>query len=233
MKTSVPIAWAAPAGRGTLFTRAAGTLSAAVCCAVAGLAQAAAVPFTATVAGTSSIVEVVNPVGPVVRVETQASGDGSPGLLSYFSGDVINLATGQGSGSNRFVTASGDELLGTFTVQMVPGADASLFDLIGDMVIQGGSGVFQGATGSAAFLGSGQFFSASQANTRFVFQGTLSTVPEPSTAALVVLAALVALTSGGPLARRRQRGPRRSTGMAGNGLRTLSARGSNPSKAAL
>ncbi len=155
---------------------------------VSPLALAAAVPFSATAEGVSSIVEVINPVGPEVRVQTEATGTGTPGPLTYRSGDIINLATGQGSGSNRFVLPSGDELLGSFSVQMVPGADASLFELIGDVVFQGGTGVFQGATGGAAFRGNGQFFSATEARTRFVFQGTLNAVPEPPAVLLVGLA---------------------------------------------
>ncbi len=161
---------------------------AGLCCAAAGLAQAAAVPFTATVEGTSSIVEVVDPVGPVVRVQTLATGSGTAGLLTYHSGDVLSLATGQGTGSNRFVTAAGDELLGHFTVQMVPGADPSLFDLLGQVTFDGGLGLYAGASGTAAFVGSGQFVSATQALTRFVFRGSVNTVPEPPTGLLVVLA---------------------------------------------
>lgn len=174
-------------------SRLAQIVCAGLCCGAIGAAQAAALPFTAVVAGTSTIVEVISPAGPEVRVQTVATGSGSPGLLSYFSGDVINLATGQGSGSNRFVSGTGDELLGTFAVQMVPGADASLFDLIGDMAVQGGSGIFQGATGKVTFTGSGQFFSATEARTRFVFQGSLNTVPEPPSSALVALALAAAL----------------------------------------
>ena len=170
------------------------TLACAACCSAAlSPVQAAALPFAATVEGTSTIVEVLNPVGPVVRVPTLATGDGTAEPLVSHSGDLIDLATGQGQGSNRFVWSTGDELLGHFSVQMVPGADASLFDLIGDVVFQGGTGIFQGARGGAAFRGSGQFFSASQAHTRFEFQGTLNTVAAPSTLWLAALAALVGL----------------------------------------
>ena len=172
--------------------------------AATNLAQAGTVPFAATVEGTSSIVEVVDPNGPVVRVQTLATGSGSPGLLTYHSADVLSLASGQGSGTNRFVTAAGDELRGQFVVQMVPGADASLFDLFGEVTFAGGLGWFAGATGTASFVGSGQFVSATLALTHFVFQGTVNTVPAPPTLVLVLQAwAVGALASRSGWVRRR------------------------------
>ena len=80
--------------------------------AASGLAQAGFLPFSATVDGVSQILEVLDPSGPVVRVQTLAFGSGSPGSLTYRSGDIINLGNGQGSGTNRFTTADGDELFG-------------------------------------------------------------------------------------------------------------------------
>ena len=159
----------------------------AVLGAVPGLSTAAAVAFHAVVDGSSQIVAVVDPTGPVVQVQTLACGTGSFGPLIYHSGDLLNLATGQGSGSNRFVAADGDELLGSFTVQMVPGLDPSLFDLLGTVTFTGGTGDFLGATGSASFLGRGQFVSPSEARTHFEFAGRLNTVPEPASTVLVAL----------------------------------------------
>jgi hypothetical protein len=156
--------------------------------ALAGAAPAAlaSVPFSAVVDGQSSIVEVINPTGPVVRVATEAAGTAAGTALSYFSGDVLDLGTGQGTGTNRFVTADG-ELFGSFSVQFIPGADASLFSLIGQMVFTGGTGAFLGASGSGSFEGNGQFVSASLANTHFSFVGDVSAVPEPGTALLGAL----------------------------------------------
>ena len=72
--------------------------------AASGLAQAGFLPlflpFAATVDGVSQILEVIDPSGPVVRVQTLAFGSGSPGALTYRSGDTINLGNGQGSGTN-------------------------------------------------------------------------------------------------------------------------------------
>ncbi len=182
-----------------------------LCTAAAGLVQAGTVPFTATVEGTSAIVEVVDPIGPVVRVRTLATGSGSPGALTYHSGDVLSLATGQGSGSNRFVTDAGDELLGRFVVQMLPGADPSLFDLVGEVTFEGGLGAYAGAIGGAAFVASGQFVSATLALTRFVFQGVVNTVPEPPPVLLLLTAwaaGVLASATKGPHRLRSRPGPR-------------------------
>ena len=166
------------------FHRFSRTAVASLLLAAAGLVQAGFVPFTATVAGVSQILDVIDPNGPVVRVETLAFGSGSPGSLTYRSGDTLNLGNGQGSGTNRFTTADGDELFGSFTVQLVPGADPSLFDLIGQVLFIGGTGDFLGANGFASFTAQGQFVSAFEAMTRFEFEGRVATVPEPGTVAL-------------------------------------------------
>ena len=163
---------------------------AGVLIAASALAQATFVPFTATVDGVSQILEVIDPSGPLVRVETLAFGSGSPGSLTYRSGDIINLGNGQGSGTNSFTTADGDELFGSFTVQLVPGADPSLFDLVGQMQFTGGTGDFLGASGSATFNAHGQFVSAFEAVTQFAFEGLLARVPEPGTAMLGLLGLL-------------------------------------------
>ena len=158
--------------------------------AASGLVQAAFVPFTARVDGVSQILEVIDPNGPLVRVQTLAFVSGSPGSLTYRSGDIINLGNGQGSGTNRFTTADGDELFGSFTVQLVPGADASLFDLIGHMLFTGGTRDFLRASGSATFTAHGQFVSAFEATTQFEFEGLVATVPAPGTAALGLMGLL-------------------------------------------
>ena len=185
--------------------------------AASGLAQAGFLPlflpFSATVDGVSQILEVIDPSGPVVRVQTLAFGSGTPGALTYRSGDTLNLGTGQGSGTNRFTTAGGDELFGSFTVQLVPGNDASLFDLVGQVVFTGGTGNWSGATGLASFSAHGQFVSAVEATTHFEFAGSVATVPEPSAAVLGLLGLLVVL------ARAIRRAPARLRDLTGAGPR--------------
>jgi hypothetical protein len=166
--------------------------------AVSGLVHAGLVPLSATVEGVSQILEVTDPSGPVVRVQTLAFGSGSPGPLIYRSGDTINLGNGQGSGTNIFTTADGDELFGSFTVQLVPGEDPSLFDLVGQVLFTGGTGDFLGASGFASFIAQGQFVSAVEAMTQFEFEGSVATVPEPGTAGLGLLGLLAAAMSRWP-----------------------------------
>ncbi len=146
---------------------------------------AAPVTFNAQVAGQSDIVGVLDPNGPVVQIQTAASGVGSLGVLHYFSADEVNLGTGQGAGRNRFVADDGSELFGIFTVQLVPTSDPAVLELFGDVDFTGGSGRFAGADGFAHFTGGGTFISAATALSRFDFIGEVQLVPEPSGLALL------------------------------------------------
>lgn len=166
-------------------------------------AAAGIVPFSAVMSGDSNIVEVIDPATPIVRVETAASGVGVLDLVGYTSTDIVNLATGAGSGSNRFVASDGDELFGTFTVQLIPTADPATFDLVGEMWFAGGTGDFAGAGGSATFTGSGTFDSPTHAVSNFRYTGHLALLPEPGS--LILLgSAIGALMLG---SRRRGGGP--------------------------
>ena len=167
-------------------TLAAATLAASALAAHTVQAQTLAQHFHAQVSGTAQVIEVIDPQGAVLRFATQTEGAGSFGLTGYLSTDVVNLATGQGSGSNRFVAGNGDELLGTFTVQVFPTGAPGALRVEGQTVFQGGTGIFDGATGSASFVGTGQFVSQTQALVSFVHEGQLSMVPEPATAALLL-----------------------------------------------
>lgn len=163
-----------------------------------GAAGAMPVPFAAVFEGQSDIVGIVDPAGPVVQVQTVAAGSGVFGLVSYFSADQINLATGQGAGANRFVADDGSELFGAFTVQLVPTADPAVMEIFGLVDFTGGVGRFAGADGEASFSGVGRFISPTTALTRFDFRGNLNLVPEPA-------AGLLALLGAGMLLRRRIR----------------------------
>lgn len=156
----------------------------ALCALAVGQAHADWVSFEAAMGGTSDIVEVIDPNVPIVRVQTEASGLGSLGLTGYRSGDVVNLATGVGSGFNTFFDPDGNELYGSFTVQLLPGEGALLL-LLGEMTFTGGTGVFAGASGSATFTGRARFESQTHALSSFFFSGNLQTVDAPPTAGLL------------------------------------------------
>lgn len=168
---------------------------------LAAAASATPTPFVASYAGVAQIVEVMNPAGPVVRFETTSAGSGPFDLSQYFSTDIVDLSTGVGSGSNRFVSEGGDELFGAFTVQIVPTATAGVLDLFGTVQFTGGTGLFHGASGSAGFTGSGVFTSDTTALSTLNFVGEVSLVPEPGTGALM----LAGLASAAALSRRARR----------------------------
>jgi len=160
-------------------------------CLLAGQAQAGqTLAFDAHYEGQTQIVEVINPALPLLRFATEASGSASFGLLSYFSTDVVDMSTGVGSGSNRFVGAAGDALFGSFSVQVLP-VSPGVVDLVGTLLFTGGTGLFAGASGSAGFSGHGQFINDSTALSSFDFHGAVAVVPEPAVAGLL-LAGLLA-----------------------------------------
>ena len=171
-------------------------------CGLAACAQAGqTLAFEAHYQGTTQIIEVIDPALPVLRFATDALGSASFGLLSYFSTDVVDMSTGVGSGSNRFVGAGGDALFGSFAVQVLP-VSPGVVDLVGTLLFTGGTGMFAGSSGSGSFTGHGQFISASTALSSFDFHGTVAVVPEPAAASLL-LAGLLAWAAGAAgLARR-------------------------------
>ena len=165
----------------TLFRKprplmAAMTLAAAACTP----ASAATVAFNASYGGVANVVEVIDETVPVLRFESFATGVGSLDLASYYSTDVIDMSTGAGSGVNIFTAGNGDELHGTFHVQVIPTAAANVVDLIGEATFVGGTGLFTGASGSALFTGKGVFTSATSAIAEFTYAGEIALVPEPA-----------------------------------------------------
>lgn len=156
--------------------------------------SAAALPFDASYSGVAQVVEVIDPTRPVLRFETHASGGGPFDLGTYFSTDVIDLSTGAGTGINIFTAGNGDELHGTFVVQVIPTAVANIVDLIGQATFIGGTGLFSGASGSALLSGQGRFAPDGASARAFLdYSGSISLVPEPSSW-LLVAAGMAVLT---------------------------------------
>ncbi|MBC7938545.1 MAG: PEP-CTERM sorting domain-containing protein [Chitinophagaceae bacterium] len=153
------------------------TLAAAACAPV----SAVTLPFNASYSGVANVVEVIDETVPVLRFRTFASGSGSFDLGSYFSTDVIDMSTGAGAGFNIFTAGNGDELHGSFAVQVVPTAVANIVELIGQATFIGGTGRFSGASGSALFSGTGVFTSATSAVASLTYDGQIALVPEPGT----------------------------------------------------
>lgn len=152
----------------------------------ATLAQAASIDFVADYTGTSQIVEVIDATGPVVRFETAAAGTGVLDLTQYQSTDIIDMGTGAGTGTNRFTAGNGDELYGSFSVQIVPTATAGVVDLFGSAQFTGGTGQLAGASGAASFTGTGIFTDATTALATLHYSGQITLVPEPASAALML-----------------------------------------------
>ena len=70
--------------------------------AALGPQAASANDFLVQVQGTAQVIEVINPVGPVLRFQTQTTGSGSFGpsgttITGYTSTDIVDMANGQGS----------------------------------------------------------------------------------------------------------------------------------------
>lgn len=155
-------------------------------------------PFSGSYDGVSNIVEIIDPGVPIVRFETNASGTGSFGLDTYFSTDIVNMATGAGQGTNIFTAGNGDQLFGSFDVQITPTSNPGEVTLAGLVTFTGGTGLFAGATGSSVLTGLGQFTSQTSAIGHFDFNGEVTLVPEPTTLLLTLPALLL-------VARRRNR----------------------------
>lgn len=107
-------------------------------------AQAAvAVPFKGRFEGTQTVTPLQP---PMAQVEGEATGEGT--LLGRFTVEfphTVNFATATGSGTYTFVAGNGDTLTATFDGQAQTG---TIFSIVEEATIRGGTGRFAGATGS-------------------------------------------------------------------------------------
>ena len=87
--------------------------------------------------------------------------------------EVVNLATGEGAASYRFTAANGDEVHVNFVFTAIP-ISATTFAIQGVWQETGGTGRFDGASGSGSYEGKVEFTGPVNAVGHFEMQGTIS-----------------------------------------------------------
>jgi hypothetical protein len=120
--------------------------------ATLGLAGPAAaqhqVPFHGVFEGDYTVTPIPNT--PTAKLVVSASGNGSQvGDFELEIPHVVNFATASALGSYLMTAANGDVVIGTFTGHATPiGTDGQYAMLVEEVSITGGTGRFEGATGS-------------------------------------------------------------------------------------
>jgi hypothetical protein len=92
--------------------------------------------------------------------------------------EVVNLATGEGAASYRFTAANGDEVLITFVFLAIP-TSPTAFSIEGVWQVTGGTGRFEGASGSGTYIGQAEFVGPADAVGTFALEGTISSPKQP------------------------------------------------------
>jgi hypothetical protein len=87
--------------------------------------------------------------------------------------EVVNLETGEGVASYKFISANGDELHLEFVFLALP-ASPTLFAIQGTWQIMGGTGRFTDATGAGGYTGTVDFSDPNTAIGSFVALGSVS-----------------------------------------------------------
>ena len=106
------------------------------------------VPFHGVFEGDYTVSPI--PGTPTAALVVSATGTGSQvGAFDLEIPHVVNFATASAVGSYLMTAANGDVVLGTFTGQATPiGTDGHYAMLVEEVTITGGTGRFEGATGS-------------------------------------------------------------------------------------
>lgn len=125
-------------------------LAALAVTSIAGpLVSAEQVPFKGTLEATVNVTPV--PGSPPTIVDVLVEGTGNATHLGKFTFDVphrVNRATRTASGAYHFTAANGDTLSADFTGQSMPTATLGVISIMETANITGGTGRFEGATGS-------------------------------------------------------------------------------------
>ena len=87
--------------------------------------------------------------------------------------ETVNLETGAGIAAYRFIAANGDEVFADFAFTAIP-TNPNVYSIQGVWQVVGGTGRFDGATGSGAYVGEVVFSTSVDALGRFELQGTIS-----------------------------------------------------------
>jgi hypothetical protein len=130
------------------------------------------VPFRASWAADIGITPLTSPF-----VAVSGSGTGHGRHLGAMTAEsiveVVNLGTGEGLAQYRFTAANGDELFVNFVFSAIP-TSPTAFSVQGTWEVTGGTGRFEGASGSGAYGGRVDFTTDATAVGQFALQGTLS-----------------------------------------------------------
>ena len=92
--------------------------------------------------------------------------------------EVVNLATGEGAASYRFTAANGDDVFLTFVFLGIP-TSPTAFSIAGVWQVTGGTGRFEGASGSGTYTGQVEFVGTVDAVGTFALEGTISSPNQP------------------------------------------------------
>lgn len=92
--------------------------------------------------------------------------------------EVVNLATGEGAATYRFTAANGDDVFLTFALLAIP-TSPTAFSIEGVWQVTGGTGRFEGASGSGTYVGHAEFVTLTDAVGTFVLEGTISSPNQP------------------------------------------------------
>jgi len=118
----------------------------------------------------------ITPLSPPL-VAVSGSGEGRATHLGRMTAqsiaEVVNLATGEGAASYRFTAANGDEVLVNFVFTAIP-ISATAFSIQGVWQVTGGTGRFDGASGSGTYEGQVEFTGPASALGQFELEGTIS-----------------------------------------------------------
>lgn len=134
------------------------------------------VPFRLTWAADITISPLAPPLAPpLVAVAGLGAGQVTHlgAVAAQSISETVNLDTGEGIAAYRFTAANGDDVLVTFMFVAIPSGPTT-YDIQGVWQVTGGTGRFEGATGSGAYTGLVEFSGPVNAVGHFEAEGTIS-----------------------------------------------------------